>query len=454
MDGPPRTSYAKSGGLSIAYQVLGDGPLDLVFVPGFVSHLEVDMELPNIAGVAARLSSFARVITFHKRGTGLSDRTFGLPTLAERMDDIRAVMDAVGSERAAIVGMSEGGPAAAMFAASYPERASALVLWVSFLGPPLDERGEEAQAAFAFVDSYVGEHWGDGSASRLLIGSGAPNGPAVDELFCRFERNAATPAAAQAVLRRNVSVDARAVRGAIGVPTLLVAHQDDPFIPIDQVRETAAGIDGARLVLTDAPGHWCWDIAERSDLDVIEEFLTGSSHGCISDRALVTVLYTDIVGSTERALVLGDQRWGRLLDEHDALTRRELRRFRGREVNTTGDGFVAAFDGPARAVQCAEAIVGEARAFELDLRAGLHTGECEVRGDDLAGITMHVGARIAALATPGEVLVSGMVRDLVGGSGIEFETRGEHELRGLPDRWELFALTPSRSTRPSTTLSA
>jgi class 3 adenylate cyclase len=281
---------------------------------------------------------------------------------------------------------------------------------------------------------------------RFLICAGAPDEPAVGELLSRFERNAATPAAAQAVLRRSYSVDARPVRGAIGVPTLLVAHPDDPVIPIDLVRATAAGISGARLVETDCPGHLSWDIHERSDLNVIEEFLTGSAPVRVSDRALVTVLYTDIVGSTEQALMLGDQRWRRLLDEHDALTRRQLRRFGGRELNTTGDGFVVAFDGPARAVQCAQAIVGGATVLGLELRAGLHTGECEVRGDDLAGITMHVGARVAALARPGEVLVSGMVRDLVDGSGIEFETRGDHELKGLPDRWELFALTPSTSS--------
>jgi class 3 adenylate cyclase len=330
-----------------------------------------------------------------------------------------------------------------MFAATYPERVSALVLWASHLGPPMEERSEATRAAFAFIDNYIGEYWGDGSAMRFLIGAGAPDSPAVDELFSRFERNAATPAAAQSVLRRTYNVDGRPIRAAIGVPTLLVAHRDDPIVPIDVVRATAAGIYGARLVETDSPGHWSWDIDERSDLDVIEEFLTGSTHARVSDRALVTVLYTDIVGSTERAVMLGDQRWLRLLDEHDALTRRELRRFHGREVNTTGDGFVAAFDGPARAVQCGQAIVDGATVLGLQLRAGLHTGECEVRGDDLAGITMHVGARVAAQARSGEVLVSGMVRDLVDGSGIEFETRGDHELKGLPDKWELFALTPS-----------
>jgi class 3 adenylate cyclase len=441
------TRYARSGDLSIAYQVHGDGPGDLVFVPGFVTHLDVGLELANIAGVATRLSSFARVITFDKRGTGLSDRTSGLPTLAERMDDIRAVMDAAGSERAAIVGMSEGGGAAALFAATYPERVSALVLWVTCLGPPLEQRPEIAKATFAVFESYVGQNWGDGSAMRFLIGTGAPHEPAVDELFARYERNAATPAAAQAVLRRGYEADCRPIMEAIAVPTLVVAHPDDPIIPIELARQTASGIRGARMVETDSPGHWSWDIAERLDLDLIEEFLTGSLADRPADRLLATVLFTDIVGSTELALRLGDQRWRQLLDAHDKVTRRELRRFRGREVNTTGDGFVAAFDGPARAVQCAEAIIREARALDIDVRAGLHTGECEVRGRDLAGVTMHICARVADLAGPGEVLVSRTVRDLVTGSGIQFESRGEHTLKGIPQPTEVYAsIAPSDQT--------
>jgi class 3 adenylate cyclase/dienelactone hydrolase len=435
------TTYAKSGDLSIAYQVFGDGPRDLVFVPGFVTHLDVGLELRNVAGVAARLSSFARTITFDKRGTGLSDRTSGLPTLAERMDDIRAVMDAAGSERAAIVGMSEGGAAAALFAATYPERVSALVLWVTSLGPPLDQRSEAARTMATAIDSYLAEHWGDGTALRFLIGNGAPNEPKVDELFARYERNAATPGAARAVLRRAGEADCRPVVAAISVPTLMVAHTADPIIPIDLARETAAGIRGARMVETDSPGHWSWDIADRPDLDFIEEFVTGSVAGRRADRVLATILYTDIVGSTELASRVGDRRWRELLDAHDDATRRELRRFRGREINTTGDGFVAAFDGPARAVQCATAIVRDVKALDVDLRAGLHIGECEVRGTDLAGITMHIGARVAALAGPGEVLVSRTVRDLVTGSGIEFEPRGEHKLKGLEVPTEIYACT-------------
>jgi class 3 adenylate cyclase len=440
MAGLPRTQYAKSGELAIAYNVMGEGPFDLVFVPGFVSHLELAHELPHFAEVAARLSSFARLITFDKRGTGLSDRTAALPTLAERMDDIRAVMDAAGSERASIIGMSDGGPAAAMFAATYPERVRSLVLWVACLAPPLAERGEAAQAAFAFMDDYLGEHWGDGTTLYFLVGTNAPNEPAVLDLFSRFERNAATPTAAKAIVRRGYAVDSRPIRGAIGVPTLLVAHASDPVTNIDLVRETAAGIPGARLIETDAPGHWSWDIVEQPDLDHIEEFLTGGTAPRRSNRKLVTVLYTDIVGSTERAVSLGDQRWRELLDHHDALTRREITRYRGREVNTTGDGFIAAFDGPARAVQCAQAIVDGATVLGLDLRAGLHTGECQVRGEDLAGVTMHVGARVAALAGTREVLVSSTVRDIVDGAEIEFASRGQHELKGLPGEWELFAV--------------
>jgi class 3 adenylate cyclase len=322
-----------------------------------------------------------------------------------------------------------------------------LVLWVTCLGPPLDERPEIAKATFAVFDSYIAQSWGDGTAMRFLIGSGAPHEPEVDELFARYERNAATPGAAQAVLRRGVEADCRPIMAAIAVPTLVVAHRDDPIIPIDLARQTASGIRGARIVETDSPGHWSWDIAERVDLDLIEEFLTGSLADRPGDRVLATVLYTDIVGSTELALRLGDHRWRQLLDAHDKITRRELRRFRGHEVNTTGDGFIATFDGPARAVQCAEAIIRDARALNIDVRAGLHTGECEVRGRDLAGVTMHIGARVAALAGPGEVLASRTVRDLVSGSGIQFESRGERTLKGIPQPTELYAaIVPSHQS--------
>jgi class 3 adenylate cyclase len=433
-----RTRFARSGDISIAYQVGGSGPFDLIVVPGFVSHLEVCMELPNLAGIFDRLCSFARVITFDKRGTGMSDRTAGLPTLAERMDDLRAVMDEVHSERAAVLGISEGGPAAAMYAASYPERVSALVLWVASLNPPISERSRAEQDAVAFFDNYIGENWGDGTAMRLLVGAGAPDDPAVDELFARFERYSATPSAAQAVVRRSFTVDSRPIRAAVTVPTLLVVHPDDPVGRLESARETAREIPGARLVETDAPGHLSWDIHEREDLDVIEEFLTGARQPRLSTRKLVTILFTDIVGSTEQAFRMGDKRWSVLLDQHDAAVRQELQRYRGRELGTTGDGFVAAFDGPARAVECAHAIARRARVLGLDIRAGLHAGECEVRGEHLAGVTLHIGARVSAQAGAGDVLVSRSVRDLVEGSGLGFESLGYYELKGVPDKIELF----------------
>ena len=439
--GPSATGYAKSGYLSIAYQVIGDGPLDVVFVPGFVSHLDIGWELVPFAKTLTRLSSFARVIVFDKRGTGLSDRTAGLPTLAERMDDIRAVMDAAGSTRAAVIGLSEGGPSAMLFAATFPERTTALVLWLTAVRPPLEERGEATQELNKWVDDYIGQHWGDGTSMRWLV-SGSPSDAATDELLARFERNAATPAAAQSVFRRGAAPDARLFMSSVGAPTLVLAHTGDPVIPIDAARFTAEQIPGARLLEIPIAAHVCWDTDSSPELDMIEEFLTGTRPSRVPDRVLATVLYTDIAGSTERAAALGDEHWRRLLDAHDAAVRRQLVRFRGREVKTTGDGFLAAFDGPARAIQCALAVIADARALGIDVRAGLHTGECEVRGGDLAGIAVHVGARVAALATPGEVVVSRTVHDLVAGSEIEFSDRGEHVLKGVPGTWEVFTVHP------------
>jgi class 3 adenylate cyclase len=444
-----RVFFARSGDVSLACKVGGHGPLDLIVVPGFVSHLEVSLELPNIASIFQRLTSFARVITFDKRGTGMSDRTVELPTLADRMDDIRAVMDAVGCERAALVGISEGGPAAAMFAATYPERVSALVLWVANLAPALDQRSKQEQDAIALFDDYIGSFWGDGTSMRILVGAGAPQEPSVDELLARFERYSATPSAAQAVIRRSFSVDSRAIRSSVSVPTLFVSHRDDPVISFEGVQETAKEIPDARVVATSASGHISWDIAEHEDLDVIEQFLTGSLQSRATfDRKLVTILFTDIVGSTELAFRLGDQRWASLLDLHDAAVRLELQRFRGRELSTTGDGFVAAFDGPARAVECAHAIARRARVLNLDIRAGLHTGECEVRGEHLTGVTLHVAARVLAQAGTGEVLVSRTVRDLVESATLGFESRGFFELKGVPEKVELFIAFPGSEPPP------
>ena len=438
MGGTPATGYAKSGDFSIAYQVVGDGPLDVVVVPGFVSHLDIGWELLPFVKALSRLSSFARVIVFDKRGTGLSDRTADLPTLAELMDDIRAVMDAAGSTRAAVIGLSEGGPSAMLFAATFPERTAALVLWLTAVRPPLEERDEATRKLHDWSHEYVGQHWGDGTSMRWLI-SGIPDDAVTNELLARFERNAATPTAAQAVFRRSSAPDARQFLSAVGAPTLILAHTGDPVIPIDAPRLTAKQIPGAQLVEIPIAAHLCWDTDSSPDLDLIEEFLTGTRQR-VPDRVLATMLYTDIAGSTERAAASGDERWRHLLDAHDAAVRRQLVRFRGREVNTTGDGFLAAFDGPARAIQCALAVVADTRALGIDVRAGLHTGECEVRGGDLAGIAVHVGARVAALETPGEVIVSRTVRDLVAGSEIEFTDRGEYILKGVPGSWQLFTV--------------
>jgi len=435
----PRTGYAKSGDLSIAYQVVGEGPLDVVFVPGFVSHIDLGWELPPFAKALHRFSSFARMIVFDKRGTGLSDRTAGLSTLSELMDDIRAVMDAAGSERAAVIGLSQGGPAAMLFAATFPERTASLVLWLTAATAPIDQRDDQAKVVFGLIEDYMGSHWGDGTTTRLLL-YGAPGDAATDELIARFERNSATPAVAQGVYRRGASFDARSVLPAVTAPTLLVGHSGDPVMPMHEVKATAEKIAGARLVELPVGGHVCWDWDVSNDLDVIEEFLTGARQARPPERVLATVLYTDIVGSTAQAEALGDRRWRELLDAHDAVTRRHLARFDGREVKTTGDGFLAVFNRPAQAIECARAVIEEAPSLGMDVRAGVHTGECEVRGEDLAGITMHVGARVASTAGAGEVLVSRTVRDLVAGSHIEFDDRGEHTLKGLSGTFQLFAV--------------
>jgi class 3 adenylate cyclase len=326
-----------------------------------------------------------------------------------------------------------------LFAATYPERTTALVMWLSAIANPYDATDDEGKAFIDEIEEFIGDHWGDGAPLRLIAGTGAPQDPSIDDVLCRFERNAATPAAAQAVWRRIFVADARPFLTAVAVPTLFVAHTGDNLVPVELVRENASKVSGAKVVEVPVDGHWSWETLTAPDLDAIEEFLTGQRQVPVSDRVLATILYTDIVGSTERAAAMGDRRWRALLDEHDAVTRRELERFRGREVNTTGDGFLAAFDGPARAIECAQSIVRQGKVLGLDIRAGLHAGECEVRGGDLAGITLHVGARVAGLAGPSEVLVSRTVRDLVVGSDLTFEDRGAHTLKGLPGEWQVFA---------------
>jgi len=432
---PPDTRWAKSGDISIAYQVVGDGPIDIVFVPGFVSHVELIWDVPILRHILDRLSSFARLIHFDKRGTGLSDRTAALPTLEERADDIRAVMHAVGTERAALVAVSEGGQAGLYFAAAHPAMVSELVVWASGAGlgvlepATVAELLQRAELLYAFMEA----NWGTGQTMSMLTGGTVP--PAD---LARFERNAATPRAATDVGRRMVASDATAVLGAITAPTLVVSRRGDPILGNEVGPATAARIRGARLLELDGDFH-LGGRAELEDdaLDAIEEFLTGHKPPVMTDRVLATVLFTDIVDSTRRASDLGDAQWRRLLDAHDHAVRSELARFSGREVNTTGDGFVAIFDGPARAVRCAQAAVGRVRDLGLDVRSGVHVGEVEQRGDDIAGMGVHIASRVAGAAGSGEVLVSSTVRDLTVGSGLEFEDAGLHELKGVPGDFQL-----------------
>lgn len=438
----PRTQYAKSGDVHIAYQVNGHGPIDLVFVPGFVSHLEYDWEHPLPSRFFQRLSSFSRLIRFDKRGTGLSDRVADIPTLEQRMDDVRAVMDAVGSERAALFGISEGGPMSVLFAATYPARISGLVLYGSYA-----RRSWAPDHPFGWTD----EQWSV-ALERLERDWGGPWGLetwvpslAKDEGYRRFRANylrlAASPGAAVAIWRMNKDLDVRNVLPTIRIPTLILHRIGDRLTRVEQARYLAERIAGAKLVELSGIDHTPWVGDADAVLSEIEEFLTGARHAAEPDRVLATVLFTDIVGNTERAAELGDHRWRELLEAYYSLARRQLERFRGRELDTAGDGLYAAFDGPARAIRCAAAIRDGVRSIGLDVRAGVHTGECEVIGEKMGGIAVHIGARVAAMTGPGEVLVTSTVKDLGAGSGIRFEDRGTHALKGVPGDWHLYAVT-------------
>jgi pimeloyl-ACP methyl ester carboxylesterase len=436
----PETQYAQCGDLSIAYQVLGDGPIDVVFVSGFISHQELKWERA-IKLPINRVAEYARLITFDKRGTGLSERTLGYGGAEDRMDDIRAVMDAAGSERAALIGLSEGGPLAILFAATYPERTTALVLWDTYargLGGPDYPIGLDRSDAKDFIE-YVAANWGTGKALQPFLGTTETDEETM-RAMARYERNAATPKMAAEVLTRNVEIDVRTALPAISVPTLVLHRRHDPVIPFRLGQYVADQVPGARFV--ELPGSFHVSPDEGGDddaLDVIEEFLTGhrTERPIAIDRVLATVLFVDIVDSTRRLTEVGDHRWRELLDQLRAAERRELERFRGREVNTRGDDILATFDGPARGISCAQAIGAAAQQLGIDVRAGLHTGEVELQGDDIAGIAVHIGARVAALAGAGEVLVTSTVRDLVAGSGIEFTERGTHALKGVPGEWTI-----------------
>ena len=439
----PETRYAKSGDVNIAYQVVGDGPFDLVWVPGWVSHLEHSWEEPSNARFLHRLASFSRLIMLDKRGTGLSDRVSinELPTLEQRMDDVRAVMDAVGSQRAALMGVSEGGAMTALFAATYPERTTALVLYAANARHPAhDLTAEQLQP---ILDAFE-RSWGQGMAWPMWAPSRADD-PQLKEWGARFERLGGSPGAAVALFRMAAAIDIRKVLPAIRVPTLILHRTGDQALPVMDSRYMAEQIPGAKYVELPGMDH-VWFVGDADAiLNEVQEFLTGVRPGPEPDRVLATVLFTDIVGSTQRAGELGDRRWRDLLDSYYALSRRELGRFRGREIKTMGDGFLATFDGPARGIRCACAISDSVGQLGLAIRAGLHTGECEMMGDDVGGIAVHIGARVATEATAGEVLVSSTVKDLVAGSGLQFEDRGSHALKGVPEEWRLFAVERASS---------
>ena len=425
------THYAKSGDVHVAYQVFGSGPIDLVLAPGFVSQIENYWDQPDLARWLLRLGSFARVIMFDKRGTGLSDPVSEVPSLDLRMDDVRAVMDAVGTERAAQLGISEGGPLATLFAATYPERCGGLVLYGSFARSSwITPEGLEAYLG------YVERAWGSGGSLPMWAPS-RKSDPALQQWWGRFERLGASPAAAIALVRMIDKIDISDILSSIHVPTLVIHCTGDTLISVECGRFLAERIPGARLLELPGVDHLFF-IHEQIG-DAIEEFLTGSISAAESDRVLATVLFTDIVGSTARAEQLGDQRWHNLLDAHHTTVRRELARSRGNEVKSLGDGFLATFDGPARAVRCACAIAEAVRPLDIQVRSGLHTGEIEIADNDVQGIAVHIASRVSALAEPGEVLVSRTVKDLVAGSGLRFHERGRHSLKGLQEPMDLYA---------------
>jgi class 3 adenylate cyclase len=435
----PMTQYAKSGDVHIAYQTFGAGPINVVMVPGFVSNVENYWEQPDFARFLRRLSSYARVVTFDKRGTGGSDRVTELPGLDVRMDDLRAVMDAAGMEQAALLGISEGAPLSVLFAATYPERCRALALYGSFSRFSYWFPSDEALANFF---DYVEKAWGTGGSIQRFAPSRA-NDAAFQQWWGRNERLGASPAAVTALMRMNSQIDISGILPAVRVPTLVLHRTEDQVVNVAGGRDVAAHIPGAKLVEFPGIDHlfYVGDDSEKIS-GAIEEFFTGAPARIDADRVLSTVLFTDIVGSTEMAASLGDQRWRNLLDDHHTTVRRVLARFRGREVKTTGDGFLATFDGPARAVRCACAIIDEIKPLGIEVRAGLHTGECELIGEDVGGIAVHTGARVAALAGRSEVLVSNTVKDLVAGSGLRFSDRGIQSLKGIPGEWRLFAAEP------------
>jgi class 3 adenylate cyclase/pimeloyl-ACP methyl ester carboxylesterase len=442
----PETRYARSGDFSIAYQAFGEGELPLLFNPPYVSHVELIWEEPLAARFLRRLGSFSRVLMFDKRGTGMSDRVpaTALPTLEERMDDLRAVMDDAGVGRAAVVAASEGGATALVLAATYPERVSALVLWSTY--PRWDfPEGSYSAEEFEQVVSARRRAWetGDFDVETDIADLDARAKERVRPWLSHYRRSSASPGAAEALLRMAADWDVRAVLPSIRVPTLCLARGGDENAA--DTRYIAGAIPGARYIELPGNSHMMFFGDQEPVIGEIQEFLTGARAAAEPDTLLATVLFTDIVGSTATAAELGDQRWADLLRSHHVAVRRELARYGGREIDTAGDGFFAAFDGPIRAIRCARAIHESVRDLGLTLRAGLHTGECQIVDGGLAGIAVNVGARVAGESRSGDVLVTSTVKDLVAGSGLQFDERGVKELKGAPGRWHLFAVREDKT---------
>src|SRR5258705_5555963 len=435
----PVTRYALSGDVNIAYQTMGNGPIDMVIVPGGWSHVEFMHEMPGHTEVLRRLSTFGRVITFDKRGQGLSDRMSGAPSLEQRMDDVRAIMETVGSQRAALLGFSEGCPMSVLFAATYPERVSHLVLYGGFASGALKLDPRRFEAFEEWLSALV-KNWGSGMTVKMLNPSQADNADAVAR-FAKFERLSTSPGAFKSLFRLSAQIDVTSILPTLRVPTLVLHRRTDALIRVERGRELAAQIPGSKYIEYPNGDH----LPTVGDTDAllgdIEEFITGHRESSSSDlqRVLATVLFTDIVGSTRSVVEIGDQAWRRLLDSHDQLAKEIVEKHRGILVKSTGDGILATFDGPGRAVRCALALGAASKQIGLPLRAGLHTGGIEIRGRDIGGLAVHAAGRVMAQSQSSEVLVSRVVTDLVAGAGLKFFERGSHELKGLPGRWDLFA---------------
>jgi class 3 adenylate cyclase len=415
---------------------MGDGPQELVFVPGFVSHLDLMWDVPFYAQTAEQLANLGRLIVFDKRGTGLSDRSLGFGSIAERMDDIRAVMDAAGVQRAGLVGVSEGGPLAILFAATYPDRVTKLGLYGTFAyWGSTDDPDVSGPDLVDMIVPFARDNWGTGRVLPLVV-QHVPE--EAIPLLARYERNSCTPKMVEEIMRSNLSIDIREVLSAISVPTMVAHTTGDPLVPIALGRYVAAHIPGARFVEIEGDFHGSW-VHSAFPPEMIE-FMAGEQRPQASDRVLATVLFTDIVSSTEHDVRLGDKGWRDLLDRHDEVARSEIKRFQGRLIKTTGDGVLATFDGPARAIACAQQMAAGTRPLGVNMRAGLHTGEIERRGEDIAGLGVVIARRVCDLAGTDEVLTSRTVKELVTGSGITFADRGAHTLKGVPDEWQLYAV--------------